>query len=122
MSAPFTAHGIPSDYPSLAAAIGDRDGRTIAHNTTARHGTDGIDIIFHVTRIATVHPDGTVTLHPHGWHTRTTAVRLNAILGPRGRVGSIRGLWHLWVRAADGNGYGLPLYMGHTDAYIVPAF
>lgn len=78
-----------------------RDGRLkIGHNTyLEQHGTR-IDIVYHSTAIATLYPDGSVTLDNGGWNTRTTLQRLSDILKTMGlgRVSQHKGDWFIQYR------------------------
>ena len=92
-------------WGALNARMGKRDHLKVMHNTTARRATatDGTDngcivIRYHQTDVITLTPSTDarqiVQLDTGGWHTVTTAVRLNATLradhghGPLGCVGS----------------------------------
>lgn len=52
--------------------------RTLELNTYAEWRDDGdIAVRFYHTDVITYHADGSFTLHTGGWHTQTTAIRLD---------------------------------------------
>lgn len=55
----------------------------IAHNTWIKRFPGSVDVIYHTTVIATVYRDK-VAISNGGWHTVTTANRLNAITRDNG--------------------------------------
>lgn len=55
----------------------------IAHNTWIRRFPDCVEVIYHATVIAIVYSDK-VAISNGGWHTVTTANRLNAITRDNG--------------------------------------
>lgn len=70
-------------YRAMAETLGKRDSRKIANNTyLTRRTTSGSAIAVHLhgTDVATVDPDGTVTLNHAGWTTPTTAERLRTFI------------------------------------------
>lgn len=55
----------------------------IAHNTWIRRFPDCVEVIYHATVIAIIYRDN-VVISNGGWHTVTTANRLNAITRDNG--------------------------------------
>lgn len=67
-------------FDNLNRLLGNRTAKTLAYATTAeRDGDRTIIVRHHGNAIATI-SDDVVTLSTAGWHSRTTANRLNAIL------------------------------------------
>lgn len=89
----YTSHGLPSDYATLDAYLGNMPEKRLAHNTTISRfpNTNAIVVTFHATKIAAFRPDGSCDFTLHGWATATTIIRLNALLGSRTRVFRRRG-------------------------------
>jgi hypothetical protein len=77
---------------TILAAGRDKYSRTIGHNTwlTKVATEDAIGIVFHATRILTLHRDGALTLAANGWHTVTTATRFRHLLPSPWSVSSHR--------------------------------
>jgi len=83
-------------YHAAATALGTRERRQIANNTTLiRRAEDTIAVRLHATDVVTLYADGTVRLSSGGWATVTTKDRLNTY-SPVGRVWSERGTWYLY--------------------------
>lgn len=73
---------------------GEMQSRKIANNTyLCRTGDDEIGLLLHYTYVARFRRDGSVILDSGGWHTKTTADRLDYVSG--WRQFSVRGDW--WV-------------------------
>lgn len=91
----------PTDYAHATGMLERplRNGRLkIGHNTYLERRDDvRIDIVYHKTAIATLYPDGSVSLDNGGWHTRTTLQRLSDILKTMGlgRVTQTNGNWYV---------------------------
>ena len=88
-----------ADHGHLADALERsrrRDGTAkLENNTFARYLEDGaITVRYHETDILTYHIDGTFSVDVDGWHTSTTAYRLNTYLPSRWSVrGPSRSGW-----------------------------
>lgn len=59
-------------------------------NTEVRNDSKGTHIYLHNSRVATHHPDGSITGTAAGWESRTTNERLNAVADAVGG-----GRWHM---------------------------
>ena len=109
----FSPHSIPSDPAVLYAYLDGRSRKKLAHNTwVTQHvsysGRHIIEIIYHQTVIAQFTSSGgsmTLMVNDGGWRTVTTKTRINAILGNRGRITSIRRQWYI-----NFGGYDCPWY------------
>lgn len=66
-------------YSNLKALTGGRYGKTIAYATTATDSDTLITVSHHGNEIADVSADS-VILMTAGWHSQTTAARLNRLL------------------------------------------
>lgn len=82
-------------------------GKPLENNTRLHRRADGYAIRLHATDVVTIHDDGTYTLDSGGWRTVTTKARINAY--SPARIGSIRGVWHVFGRNGDA-GSTLALY------------
>lgn len=75
----------PLSWFKAQTFVGNREARTIGHNTTVHEITYGdvreFSVRLHGNEIIRIHRDGTYTLKDGGWQTVTTKQRLNA-LGP----------------------------------------
>lgn len=67
------------NYGAATRALGNRDERTIAHNTRLIRRGDSIAVRYHATDIVTYHADGRITLADGGYSTATTIKRLHAM-------------------------------------------
>lgn len=67
------------NYGAATRALGNRDERTIAHNTRLIRRGDSIAVRYHATDIVTYHSDGRITLNTGGWDTMTTIGRMHAM-------------------------------------------
>ena len=75
------ANMTPTDYDSAARILAggrNKDQRKIANNTWLEHIGDAYAVRLHGTDVVRFYKDGTVVFSTGGWHTRTTADRLNA--------------------------------------------
>lgn len=100
-----------NNYGAAAKALGNREERAIAHNTTIRRQGGDIIVRYYETDIVTYHPDGRITLRDGGWSTATTIKRLHALTpaGVRVRREAIRD-------TCEGRSY----ICGHVTAVRVP--
>lgn len=72
----------------------------IAYSTWASYDNDEtITITHHSTNIATLYPDGSVTVNTGGWRTPTTKVRLNAFIPQRYTIYADKGIWKIMCRS-----------------------
>lgn len=52
-------------------------GKVQGRGTAVVNDENGIEVIYHGTRVVTVKPDGTIILNTGGWRTNTTKTRMN---------------------------------------------
>lgn len=97
-----TLASVPSTYQEGVDLVENTRSGDCGNNTWAQYQAtpDGptIQVVLHLTTVATIHADDSVTLRTGGWCTVTTKDRLNRVLGDRGSVRSVKGTW-TYVRA-----------------------
>lgn len=80
--------------------------------TDVRRDPDGtVSVRYHRTDVATLHPDGTVTLRSDGWQTVTTKRRINQAFEFFGISASVYQVKHSWYVARHGTD-GVPFVDG----------
>lgn len=72
-------------------AMLNRRAKRFGRNTEVRNDSKGTHLYLHNNRVATHHPDGSVTGTAAGWESRTTNERLNAVSDAVGGGGR----WHM---------------------------
>lgn len=95
------------DHDGWAALLGDREGMTIAPNTTLVRFASSVGVILHETAIVKFTDDGRILLNTGGWNTPLTRQRMNLVLPQNVRVTSVKGtltvlLGSMKVPADDG--------------------
>ena len=82
------------NYATASEKLGNRASRKLANNTyLSRHDDGSIRIRLHSTDVATMRPDGSVTLNTGGWMTSTTRDRLGLVC----RISQRSGIWYVNV-------------------------
>lgn len=75
--------------------LGDKQAKTIGHNTVVSRQGEDIGVTLHSTTVITYHPNDTITLNSGGWRTVTTKDRINQLLPMPLGVYSESGVWTL---------------------------
>jgi hypothetical protein len=105
-----------TSYGQAAEFLGNRNGRTIAHNTTVeRRSADFIAVQLYGTDVVGFHADGRVVLRSGGWETVTTKDRINACLPGGYAVTQKDFAWSLHEYGPDG------VDVPFTDGMVVNA-
>lgn len=100
------SQGTVSDYQSAQAYL-ERHGRRgsgsarLSANTELRETGQGIGVLLHSTYVVTYKPNGEIVLNSGGWHTSTTAARINQFLPAGYRV--YRKNYGLRLKTPDGD-------------------
>lgn len=83
-----TPRDYPTTYWTADTLLGKRSTKRLSGTATelCRASDDTIQVIYHWTAVVTFHRDGSVVLSTGGWHTPTTARKMNACLYGTGYV------------------------------------
>ena len=68
-----------SSYADAVKFLGSKHEKKIGHNTSVILRHNGIAVHYHNTDIVLYRPCGRITISPDGWHTSTTANRIDQL-------------------------------------------
>lgn len=89
------------------------------HKTHIETDAEGVHVRYHATRVASLAPDGTITLRTGGWRTVTTKKRMNQALATWGSPYRVYQEDHEWYVQPLPYGAATPFHFD-SDTLVLP--